>query len=117
MNAQETFDKIVGHLRRQGKKALDHDDKCKYRAPDGSKCAGGCLIPDHLYKPKFEGRRIRNLVRNYGALHVFGTNDPDIDVVGIMQDIHDTIAVEHWEDKFKTAASFMCIEYTPPIAA
>lgn len=31
---------------------------CVYRSPEGRKCAAGVLIPDNLYNPAFEGRKV-----------------------------------------------------------
>lgn len=56
--AQEVFDQVKNHLLTQNKKAeqfyRDEFPVCKYRAPDGSKCAAGCLIADDEYKPEFD---------------------------------------------------------------
>lgn len=61
MTKQEIFNKVRDHLLAQGKAAkgpLSQDSgnmTCMYRAPDGSKCAIGCLIPDDKYFPEMEG--------------------------------------------------------------
>jgi hypothetical protein len=58
MSAQEIFDKVVEHLAKQGKRARiavsPGDFRCKYRTPDGLKCAVGVLIPDELYDPEMD---------------------------------------------------------------
>lgn len=47
MDLQETFDAVVTHLHRQGRRAVDETSgHCYYLAPDGSRCAVGALIPD-----------------------------------------------------------------------
>ncbi len=51
---QQTFNKVVRHLRRQGVRSSD-EGVCLYRGPDDTKCAVGCLIPDELYSPRMEG--------------------------------------------------------------
>ncbi len=61
MNTQEAFNKICDHLMTQKKQATHSGHwggSCRYRAPDGSKCAVGCLIPDELYTPSMEGQVI-----------------------------------------------------------
>jgi hypothetical protein len=58
MNAQEIFDKVVTHLRTQGKQAKNTSDDCVYRRPNGLMCAVGCLIPDELYDPALEGATV-----------------------------------------------------------
>jgi hypothetical protein len=52
---QEVFDKVASHLLTQNKKALDEENYCVYLAPDGCKCAAGCLIPDEQYVYTIEG--------------------------------------------------------------
>ena len=58
LSNQEILNRVTVHLYRQGKQAKkpmeDGGNFCLYRAPDGSKCAVGCLIPDELYDPSFE---------------------------------------------------------------
>lgn len=53
--AQEVFDEVIEHLFKQGKQAIDALGTCQYRAPDGSKCAVGALIPDDKYTASLEG--------------------------------------------------------------
>lgn len=55
MTAQEIFDTVARHLIAQGKQAVDESGYCKYRAPDGRRCAAGVLITDEEYVPNMEG--------------------------------------------------------------
>jgi hypothetical protein len=57
MNKQQTFNKVVRHLRRQGR-ATDSKGTCMYRTPNGRSCAVGCLIPDELYHESMEGKAV-----------------------------------------------------------
>lgn len=100
---QETFDTVVAHLRKQGAKA-EKDGFCKYRTPEGLKCAAGCLIPDSDYKEEFEGlnvgpngqlTEIGVLIKNLGH---------DIDLVRRLQYIHDNIPMKYWEEEFESLA-------------
>lgn len=59
---QEIFDTVARHLLTQNKRATNGDSPmdnaatwCRYRTPDGLRCAGGCLIPDDRYEEAFEG--------------------------------------------------------------
>lgn len=45
---QSAFDAVLHHLAKQRKRAIYNDD-CVYRAPDGTKCAVGCLFTDEEY--------------------------------------------------------------------
>lgn len=64
MTAQEVFDKVARHLLKQGQRSVrsvsHHKDQpeCAYRSPSGLKCAVGCLIPDHEYDPRMEGKAV-----------------------------------------------------------
>jgi hypothetical protein len=58
MTNQEAFDRVVRHLLKQGRKAADSDGVCRYRGPDGTSCAVGCLIPDEEYSPLMEGKAV-----------------------------------------------------------
>lgn len=51
---QQLFDKVAGHLLKQGKRSETADGNlCKYR--NGNfRCAVGCLIPDELYCPQID---------------------------------------------------------------
>jgi hypothetical protein len=57
MNKQQTFNKVVRHLRRQGR-ATDSKGTCMYRTPNGRSCAVGCLVPDELYSEYMEGMAV-----------------------------------------------------------
>ena len=62
MNNQEIFNRVVIHLRKQGRKSHSSNrlrrDECKYRAPDGLCCAVGCLIDDEHYRPEMEAKPV-----------------------------------------------------------
>jgi hypothetical protein len=85
MTQQEIFDTVVRALGIQGKPAMD-GIKCAYRAPDGSKCAAGHLIPDDVYQPEMEGTHIRKVLHSYSALDGLR---PHTDLLMDLQDAHD----------------------------
>jgi hypothetical protein len=58
---QELFDYIVGKVIVQGEPSI-HGDVCRYRAPDGLKCAVGHIIPDSLYRKDMEGTTLTKIV-------------------------------------------------------
>lgn len=103
MELQQVFDKIVTHLRAQGKKALDEYGSCVYLAPDGCQCAVGCLIPHDLYNPKMEKTGIA-YGPVYEALMKIGVTNQHLDLLVTMQCIHDQYAVDEWEKIFVTTA-------------
>lgn len=61
---QETFDTVVGALIKQGRPSVG-EGKCKYRGPNGDKCAVGHLIPDSKYRETMEGRAINDMAVFY----------------------------------------------------
>ena len=59
---QEVFDKIVNHLRSMETRSANGAGTCRYRAPDGNKCAVGILISDNKYSESMEGLAVCTLV-------------------------------------------------------
>jgi hypothetical protein len=62
MNRQEMFDKVVDHLAAQKRPSVDNKLECRYRDPEGRKCAFGIFIPDELYDPGMESIRAQSLI-------------------------------------------------------
>ncbi len=96
MIPQEIFDKVSVHLLTQGKRALGDDgQRCKYRAPDGSKCAVGILIPDDAYDPVMEGHPSSALCM-VAALPPFFTTEGDL--LSDLQVLHDCVKPDMWPE-------------------
>lgn len=94
MNRQEIFDKVRTHLLTQNAKAMaDYGDSCMYRAPDGRRCAIGCLIPDEMYNPDFEGEGIDGLP--WALREYLGGVDND-DILQELQNVHDCFNPDDW---------------------
>lgn len=55
MTNREIFDIVKNHLLAQNSQSLASSGICAYRGVHGAKCAIGCLIPDDIYDPIFEG--------------------------------------------------------------
>lgn len=54
---QEILDIVVPAMIAQGAPSYDvAAGVCRYRGPEGRKCAAGVLIPDEDYRPEMEGR-------------------------------------------------------------
>ena len=124
LTAQEIFDQVVNHLRKQGCKSrrLNPDwisgSDCLYRGPNGTKCAAGCLIRDEEYHPSMEGMSI-------GWIIGFTQNSPfslrerlgaHISLITSLQIIHDKHEVVYWEDRFESLAIKFSLKYSPPEA-
>ena len=115
MNLQEIFDKVATHLLTQNKKAQSPvvpgeqiKPKCLYRAPDGSKCAVGCLIPDDLYDPAIEGSSVADDIvweaatgeLDYDRAEEFALGD----LLTQLQITHDEDEVEYWPNALRCIA-------------
>jgi len=57
MTSREVFDTVKAHLLAQGEKSAVGTD-CRYRDPEGRKCAIGCLVKDDLYNEALEGKNV-----------------------------------------------------------
>lgn len=97
---QEIFDTVAKHLLTQNERA-SNNGACMYRAPNGCKCAVGCLIPDELYSPYFEGQnvmgsQIRNLLIGLGYMN--------FNFLLALQQVHDYDYEEDWAEKLTELA-------------
>lgn len=62
----EAREQIREYFSRSGAKlAIDDRRHCKYRMPDGSACAVGCLIPDSEYALEIEGVSVHSIIPHY----------------------------------------------------
>lgn len=100
MNTSQQFFQIVAsHLLTQGKRSTDGTGFCAYRGDNGLKCALGAVIPDTLYMPKMERKRLREVCTYFPEITAL---IPDYDLAVLMQDIHDTNEPKNW--KFELAS-------------
>lgn len=111
MTKQETFDRVVQHLRQQAAKAEDSNGGCMYRTPDGKRCAVGALIPDELYRPAFEGFRIGGENPVTALMEHLGHSLP---LLRDLQRLHDNGDVREWETELECVAKKHRLRYTPP---
>lgn len=101
---QETFDTVVAHLRKQGKKSLGSDGKCAYRGKFGRMCAAGCLIPDRLYSRSLENTSV-SFMRSNPVTELFKKLGHDISLVMALQYVHDNNHARTWEKKLAGVAA------------
>lgn len=112
--AQEVFDYIVKHLRKQNKKAIGDEISsysCVYRKENPETheivtCAAGCLIAPEEYRKNFEGiswgaLTQRNLVPNTYRNLIIN-----------LQNIHDCYEVKNWEEQFSLVATRFQLNFT-----
>ena len=102
---QDIFDKSSRHLLNQAARAVEKEKSggmlvngaCRYRSSDGLMCAVGCLIPDELYDPSFEGLGFGS----NNELHAMFGIDPDSPkrlLLMRLQKIHDESQPESWPE-------------------
>lgn len=58
----QAWEHVRAHLLEQGHQSYSPELGCTYRGRVGCACAIGCLIPDELYDPEFEGLGIQQPV-------------------------------------------------------
>ncbi len=107
MTAQEIFDTVVAHLRKQGRKSYD-GRICLYRGPNGTKCAAGCLIPDELYTPGIEGTWWKSGDLDAIRKHV---GEEHSNLIVDLQDTHDGFPPDQWEYRFSVIANNYKLTY------
>jgi hypothetical protein len=118
LDRQETFDRVLEHLREQREPSLRGAGLCAYRDSQGRMCAVGALIPEHKYDHIFEG---------YGAAAdvilqaIPGADWDDREFLRGLQGIHDQPVMEYAldfmvavEDGAKAFADKHGLEYDPP---
>jgi hypothetical protein len=118
LSHQEVFDKVLTHLRQQGRASVN-GESCKYRAGD-LKCAAGCLIPDDAYEPRLEDFGSHSLVV-WPILHAAGVPHTALGLVRDLQIAHDITlrcqGIEQWELEMRFIADQAGLTYTAPGAA
>lgn len=102
MTNQEAFTTVVNHLRKQGCKAMV-ETGCRYRTPNGQKCAIGILMPDELYQPTMESTMVGYLLTQYTLVREH-LDHVDLALLEALQSVHDFDDVECWEQALQHIA-------------
>ena len=89
MTPQELFDDTAAHLRRQARPSIV-GDQCRYRGPDGTRCAAGHHIADTVYDVGMEGLGVDSHTVRRGLGHLSPT---EIGLLGDLQRVHDAAAL------------------------
>lgn len=107
MTLKKVFLKIKDHLLEQKKRSQSSDGTgcgdpvCKYHSKNGTKCAIGCLISPDYYCESFEGHGIETpqvLTAVQESLNIGTMPQVNISTLASLQDIHDTVDVEDWQN-------------------
>jgi hypothetical protein len=112
--AQEIFDTVVTHLRKQGCKSED-ENGCLYRTPDGLSCAVGALIPSQAYSPAMENKSIPKLLES-GLLPLDLQDEftKHRALLNDLQNVHDNSHASVWESKLSKTATRFNLRYSSP---
>lgn len=108
MTKQEIFDIVAPALLKQNERAAEMIEeeglKCFYRGPNKTKCAAGFLIPDEIYKPDMEGKRIITVIINTTELWPLRS---ELEFINDLQCMHDNpvIKVESWKQELIALAN------------
>ena len=101
---EQAFKTMARHMLAQGKRSVavardsfgvEHES-CRYRGPDGLKCAVGVLIPDEEYRESLEGLSAENIPGNVPSLEGI-----DRWVLRSAQYIHDHLPVDEWRHRLE----------------
>ena len=106
ISRQATFDMVVKHLRKQGRKAkCPVSGNCLYKAADGCTCPAGHLIPAELYDPAFEGMPVLAVTRQRTAVgDLLVKLGHCTTIVHELQTIHDWFGPSSWEARLAILA-------------
>lgn len=99
MNNQEAFDKMVTHAFTQKVRATNDGGYCQYRAPNGTKCFVGALMPDAEFKEVYESRSIAEFKDEVPAF-----KNIDGGLLSQAQCIHDSGNPSDWFEAFERLA-------------
>lgn len=128
MKAQTIFNKVVNHLRTQGKQAANKDG-CLYFCDDGRRCAVGALIPKKYEKQVragLNGKTVSFLLAELPELsHSLVATDRDKDtakyLLAELQSVHDGsrpfrsgTTTKKTEAELAEVAENFNLTYTPP---
>ena len=115
-NQQRVFDAVARHLLEQRAKAVDDLGQCRYRAPDGRRCAIGSLVLDAAYSPLMEGRgaghQIVVSVLEASGYVVRGPAGVEEGFLRDLQHIHDNESVERWLSLLRDFAALYYLSAT-----
>lgn len=110
-NPRDVFEYVKNHLLTQNKKCygiVEYEDVgyegCLYRSEDRTTaCAAGSLIPDSQYHVCMENKPINDLPLSMRYIKT-------LDLIIILQSIHDGFEPDHWEYELDRLAEYITNE-------
>jgi hypothetical protein len=118
LSAQEVFDKVLNHLRQQGKKSFSNpkvEGECAYKDCNGLKCGIGALILDEEYSSALEHYTVDQMLflpTTPQSLKDRLQSHCENWFLRDLQNIHDVYPVADWEIKFEEVAKRHKLTYT-----
>lgn len=87
----------ISAMLEQGKRSVDSEDKiaCRYRGPEGTKCAIGHLIPDELY----DEVEMESNTALY-VFHILGLTGSALTYLDHLQSCHDYATDDNFIESF-----------------
>lgn len=98
----EIFTEVSKHLSTQNRRSVGVEGDCLYLAPNGDKCAVGCLIKPEFYKPSLEYHAMHSATPELSmALLNSGISDDQetVELLTELQHIHDNEPIICWKDE------------------
>lgn len=114
MTHQEIYNVVLFGLRKQGVASVEPGKGCRYRGPNGAKCAVGMLIPDDKYHWEIE--TLGTSDDKVQACLPFAMDSMVHHLLSMLQSAHDMDfrqSKEEWEIRMKNIAEQYNLEYTP----
>ena len=97
-NKQEIFNEVYTKLVKQGQPSSENG-LCRYRGPEGARCAVGWLIPDEDYHESFECLGVGTLLEELESSRLKSFLENHRELLMDLQQAHDSaIPSEDYED-------------------
>lgn len=115
MNRHEIFNTVIEHLIAQGHRACDDSQQTfLYYAPNGDKCAVGCLIPEYDYSSDFEEKDVSLVTDNILELDPLNETgkmlSDNLLMLTSLQSLHDNM-IEGLNDYFWERVNELAFRY------
>lgn len=114
---QELFDTAANHLLEQMSTSEDERQTCRYRGPEGMKCAVGALIPDSAYIPEIENCDLTSLFSRFrDVLEESGINPDSLEteqLLSELQEVHDMYDPIYWSNALRQVAENFNLNFEP----
>lgn len=98
----EIITEVSKHLSTQGRRSVSIEGDCLYLAPNGDKCAVGCLIKPEFYKHSLEYHAILSATPELSKA-LLDSEIPDdqetVELLTELQHIHDNEPIICWKDE------------------